>query len=54
MQWATRRELCDLQLGLAIAALMPASLAPGWQGLLERWRQAHEADSVQYLTRGAA
>lgn len=43
LAWAPRAELRDLQLGLAIAALLPASHAPDWQELLARWRDAHAA-----------
>ncbi len=43
MTWAERADLRDLQLGLALAALLPADLAPGWQELLGRWREAHPA-----------
>ncbi len=39
--WSERVELRDLQLGLAMAALLPADLAPEWQIDLERWREAH-------------
>lgn len=42
IDWARRADLHDLQLGLAIAALLPASIAPAWQALLTRWRTAHE------------
>ena len=41
--WAPRAELRDLQLGLAIAALLPESEAPEWQALLARWRGVHAA-----------
>jgi hypothetical protein len=42
MEWAKRAELHDLQLGLAIAAMLPAELAPAWQETLARWREVHE------------
>jgi len=42
ISWSTRRDLRDLQLGLAMAALLPRELAPAWQPLLGRWRQAHD------------
>lgn len=41
--WAKSPELSDLQVGLSIARLLPADLAPTWQGLLERWNRAHDA-----------
>lgn len=41
--WTHRRDLRDLQLGLAIAALLPEALASGWQADLYRWRAAHQA-----------
>jgi 1-acyl-sn-glycerol-3-phosphate acyltransferase len=39
--WARRSELHDLQLGLAIAAMLPERFAPEWQEPLGRWRAAH-------------
>lgn len=39
--WSVDRDLHDVQLGLAIAALLPAEAAPSWQPLLARWRAAH-------------
>jgi hypothetical protein len=39
--WSHRVELRDLQLGLAIAAMLPEEMAPGWQGVLGAWRAAH-------------
>ncbi|MDX1990861.1 MAG: hypothetical protein SF029_00630 [bacterium] len=41
IEWATRTELRDMQLGLAIAALLPPELAPDWQSTLKRWRALH-------------
>lgn len=41
--WATNPELSDLQVGLAIARLLPADLTPHWRGVLERWNRAHDA-----------
>ncbi|MCC6980989.1 MAG: hypothetical protein IT343_21895 [Candidatus Melainabacteria bacterium] len=41
--WATNPELSDLQVGLAIAQLLPADLTPHWRGVLERWNHAHDA-----------
>jgi hypothetical protein len=43
LRWADRVELRDLQLGLAIATLLPPSLAPDWQVALERWRAVHRS-----------
>jgi hypothetical protein len=43
VDWSSRTDLRDLQLGLAIAALLPPALAPSWQALLGRWRDAHAA-----------
>jgi hypothetical protein len=42
LRWADRGELRDLQLGLAIAAQLPAALAPDWQETLGRWRAVHQ------------
>jgi hypothetical protein len=42
MDWTHRADLRDVQLGLAMAALLPAALAPGWQADLARWRAAHQ------------
>jgi hypothetical protein len=39
--WTHRPELRDLQLGLALASLLPPALAPVWQEDLKRWREAH-------------
>jgi 1-acyl-sn-glycerol-3-phosphate acyltransferase len=39
--WSRRGELRDLQLGLAIAVLLPPVLAPSWSESLARWRAAH-------------
>jgi 1-acyl-sn-glycerol-3-phosphate acyltransferase len=39
--WTHRRELRDVQLGLALADRLPADLAPGWQDDLQRWHAAH-------------
>jgi 1-acyl-sn-glycerol-3-phosphate acyltransferase len=39
--WSQRRDLLDLQLGLAMAELLPAELAPTWTETLARWRAAH-------------
>jgi len=41
LRWSPRAELRDVQLGLAIASLLPPALAPRWLPLLERWRAAH-------------
>jgi hypothetical protein len=41
LRWSDRHDLHDLQLGLAIAAHLPPALAPTWQPLLARWRDAH-------------
>lgn len=43
IEWAADRRLHDVQLGLAIAALLPGEAAPTWQPMLARWRTAHEA-----------
>ncbi|MFO0554010.1 MAG: hypothetical protein U0271_36860 [Polyangiaceae bacterium] len=43
MTWSRRRELSDVQLGMAIAALLPKAVAPEWQRLLGDWRSAHAA-----------
>ncbi len=39
--WSRRKELRDVQLGMAIADLLPAHVAPDWQRLLADWRGAH-------------
>ncbi len=39
--WSHRPELHDLQLGLNIANLLPADLAPDWQENLALWHSAH-------------
>lgn len=41
--WSARRDLRDVQLGLAIAELLPSALAPEWTETLDRWRSAHAA-----------
>jgi len=41
LAWSSRRDLQDLQLGLAMAELLPAELAPAWSELLGRWQAAH-------------
>jgi len=41
LDWGPDRRLRDVQLGLAIAELLPVEVAPRWQGMLERWRAAH-------------
>lgn len=49
MQWAKRRDLRDVQLGMAIAALLPEELAPAWRDLLARHRAAHAPSAVAVL-----
>jgi hypothetical protein len=39
--WTPRRDLRDVQLGLAMAELLPRELAPAWSALLDDWREAH-------------
>jgi len=41
MEWSTRSELRDVQLGLSIAALLPKDIAAAWQEDLQRWKSAH-------------
>ncbi len=41
LRWSHRSELRDVQLGLAIATLLPPELAPDWQAALTQWRAAH-------------
>lgn len=43
LEWTRCRDLRDVQLGLAMAALLPPDLAASWQSDLARWRTAHEA-----------
>jgi hypothetical protein len=42
VSWSHRPDLRDLQLGLAIAGLLPAELAPDWQPALAAWHAAHQ------------
>lgn len=42
LRWADRDGLRDLQLGLAMAALLPEPLAQDWHADLTRWRNAHQ------------
>lgn len=44
--WSARRDLRDVQLGLAIAELLPPALAPAWTETLDRWRSAHTDDTA--------
>jgi hypothetical protein len=39
--WSARPDAYDLQLGLAMAALLPSALAPQWQDGLAAWRAVH-------------
>jgi hypothetical protein len=41
LRWSHRPELHDYQLGLMMAALLPADLAGAWRDDLCRWRAAH-------------
>lgn len=43
LEWTPRPDLRDVQLGLAMAALLPPTLASAWQSDLARWRAAHES-----------
>lgn len=43
LEWTPRADLRDVQLGLAMAALLPSALAESWQSDLARWRAAHDA-----------
>jgi 1-acyl-sn-glycerol-3-phosphate acyltransferase len=43
LEWTPRADLRDVQLGLAMAALLPSDLAASWQSDLARWRAAHHA-----------
>lgn len=49
VDWSPRPALRDLQLGLAIAAQLPAEIAPAWQSLLARWRAAHHERDLSAL-----
>ena len=42
LRWSHRPELRDVQLGLAIATLLPPALAPDWQAALAQWQAAHQ------------
>jgi 1-acyl-sn-glycerol-3-phosphate acyltransferase len=46
LNWSHRQELRDFQLGLTIANLLPADLAPDWQLALTDWRAAHNISTV--------
>ena len=50
--WSSRRDLLDLQLGLAMAELLPTELAPAWIDLLARWREAHQPAMVAQSSSG--
>lgn len=52
--WSTRADLRDLQLGLAIADLLPPMLAPEWTGALTRWRAAHASEPLTSQSSRAA
>lgn len=41
IHWSRRADLRDVQLGLAIAALLPPDRARGWAPALAAWREAH-------------
>lgn len=41
LDWTRRVDLLDVQLGLAMATLLPEPLAAAWQPDLDRWRAAH-------------
>jgi len=41
MQWAKRRDLRDVQLGMAMAELLPDELAAAWGEMLARHREVH-------------
>jgi 1-acyl-sn-glycerol-3-phosphate acyltransferase len=43
LEWTPRPDLRDVQLGLAMASLLPPTLASAWQSDLARWRAAHES-----------
>jgi len=40
--WSHRSELRDVQLGLALATLLPPELTSAWQDELHRWREVHD------------
>lgn len=46
IRWANRADLHDVQLGLAIAELLPPELCPQWRELLARWRAAHGKEAA--------
>jgi hypothetical protein len=46
ISWSEKAGLEDLQLGLAIADLLPAPMAPDWQLLLKRWRGIHSQHQI--------
>ena len=53
--WAARRDLRDLQLGLAMAKLLPPLLVPAWSEDLDRWHAAHGREcAVTGKVRGPA
>lgn len=48
-----RDDLRDVQLGLAISALLPPELAEDWQAILARWRAIHAAERVYQTMRNS-
>jgi hypothetical protein len=46
VRWSRRAELHDLQIGLAIADLLPDDLAGSWRDNLARWRALHGRSPV--------
>lgn len=43
IKWSQRAELHDVQLGLSIAQLLPAAVAPDWQDILRRWKNVRQS-----------
>jgi hypothetical protein len=44
IRWSHRADLHDLQIGLAIADLLPDDLADRWRPTLRRWRALHHPE----------
>jgi hypothetical protein len=51
LHWAARPALHDLQLGLALATLLPPALAPDWQPTLARWQARHDGRTPAHCDR---
>ncbi len=50
IEWSHDPRLHDLQIGLELAAGLPASEAPEWQADLKRWQEAYAEESVESVS----